>query len=90
MGVPLRERTQFEAEWRRYQALTNKKALAVAGDLRGVYVSGFAWAYPVQDLASDEAMENCEERRTDRRIEQACRLYAVGDDRVGDTPDNED
>jgi hypothetical protein len=82
MGVPLRSRTQFEAEWRSYQRLTGLKALAVAGDLKGVYVSGFAWAYPVQEIANDEALENCTERRADRSVEGACRLYAIGDERL--------
>jgi len=82
MGVPLREMTQFESEWKNYQRLRPLKALAVTGDLNGVYVSGFAFAYPVQSLANDEALENCEERRVDRRIEIECRLYAIGDDRV--------
>ena len=82
MGIPLRTMTQFESEWKNYQRLGSLKALAVAGDLNGVYVSGFAYAYPIQALADDEALENCEERRADRRIEDACRLYAIGDDRV--------
>jgi hypothetical protein len=84
MGVPLRERTQFESQWRSYQRLSGLKALAVAGDLEGVYVSGFAFSYPIQALADDEALETCEQRRTDRRIEDACRLYAIGDERVED------
>ena len=83
MGVQLREVTQFEAELRNFQNLAILKALAVAGDLDGVYVSGFAWAYPIQEFADDEAMENCEERRIDRRIEDPCRLYVVG----GENPD---
>ena len=85
MGIPLRTMTQFESEWKNYQRLGSLKALAVAGDLNGVYVSGFAYAYPIQALANDEALENCEERRTDRRVEDACRLYAIGDDRAQDT-----
>ena len=85
MGIPLREMSQFDSEWKNYQRLRTLKALAVAGDLNGVYVSGFAFAYPVQALANDEALENCEERRADRRVEQECRLYAVGNDRVDET-----
>ncbi len=84
MGVPLKSTTQFEAEWRNYQRLSGLKALAVSGDLRGVYVSGFAWAYPLQEPANEEALENCEERRADRRVEPACRLYAIGDERLGE------
>ena len=87
MGVALRDTTQFEAEWRNYQGLTGLKALAVAGDLQGVYVSGFSWAYPIQELANDEAMENCDERRLDRRIEDPCRLYAEGDERLAESGD---
>ena len=84
MGVELRRSTQFESEWRHYQRRSGLKALAVAGDLRGVYVSGFAFAYPIQALANDEALDTCEQRRADRRIEDACRLYAIGDERVED------
>ncbi len=84
MGVPLRSTTQFESEWRSYQRLTGLKALAVAGDLNGIYVSGFAWAYPIQELANEEALEGCEERRGDRRVQDACRLYAIGDEPVQD------
>ncbi len=82
MGIPLRGTTQFESEWKNYQRLGSLKAIAVAGDLNGVYVSGFAYAYPIQALANDEALENCEERRADRRVADECRLYAIGDDRV--------
>ena len=82
MGIPLRGMTQFDSEWKGYQDLGPRKAIAVAGDLNGVYVSGFAYAYPIQSLANDEALENCEERRRDRRIEGECRLFAIGDDRV--------
>lgn len=88
MGVPLRETTQFAAEWRNFQNLAALKALAVAGDLDGVYVSGFAWAYPIQELANDEAMENCEERRADRRIEDSCRLYVVDGETIDDSEDD--
>ncbi len=82
MGVALRETTQFDSEWRNYRRLAGLKALAVAGDLRGVYVSGFAFSYPVQALANDEALDACEQRRADRRVKDACRLYAMGDERV--------
>jgi hypothetical protein len=82
MGIPLREMTQFDSEWKNYQRLGPLKALAVAGDLNGVYVSGFAFAYPIQVLANDEALENCEERRVDRRVADECHLFAIGDDRV--------
>jgi len=85
MGIPLREVTQFESEWKNFQRLRPLKALAVAGDLNGVYVSGFAYAYPFQALANAEALESCEERRADRRVEQECRLYAIGDDPIAET-----
>jgi hypothetical protein len=86
MGIPLREVTQFESEWSTYKRLRPSKALAVAGDLNGAYVSGFAYAYPMQSLANEEALERCEERRVDRRIERACYLYAAGDDRIEENP----
>ncbi len=56
----------------------------MAGDLEGVYVSGFAYAYPLPQLAADEALERCEERRADRRIADPCRTYAIGDELADD------
>ena len=86
MGIPLREVTRFEADWGFYQRLRERKALAVAGDLGGVYVSGFAYAYPTQSLANGAALERCEERRADRGIEAPCGLYAIGNTRAGEAP----
>ena len=80
IGIPVNSRTQFESEWSTYLRLSGFKSLAVAGDLEGVYVSGFAHAYPLPQLAVDEALERCEERRADRRIADPCRTYAIGDE----------
>ena len=86
MGIPLREVTRFEADWGFYQRLRERKALAVAGDLGGVYVSGFAYAYPAQSLANSAALDRCEERRADRGIESPCALYAIGNARTAELP----
>ncbi len=82
MGIEVKSVTQFHAEWRVYSDHIGFKALTVAGDLEGVYVSGYAYAYPSEDMAIEAAFEYCEGRRTDRRITEQCRLYAVGDDVV--------
>ena len=82
VGVKLRKRTQFESEWRAYLNLSPFKSLAVAGDLNGVYVSGFAHDSATQELADEEALRHCQQRRRDRRIDEPCRTYAVGDEEV--------
>ena len=82
IGVPVRERSQFGAEWRQYLKLADFKSLAVAGDLEGVYASGFVHGSAQSQLAVDEALEHCELRRIDRQIEDPCRTYAIGDERV--------
>lgn len=82
IGVKLRKRTQFESEWKAYLKLSPFKSLAVAGDLNGVYVSGFAHDAATQELADEEALQHCEQRRRDRRIDDPCRTYAVGEDKV--------
>jgi hypothetical protein len=45
-------------------------------------VTGFAFGKTSRDEAEREALRACAERRADRRIEAACRLYAAGDARV--------
>jgi hypothetical protein len=80
IGIPVNSRTQFESEWSTYLKLSGFKSLAVAGNLDGVYVSGFAHGYLLPQLAVDEALERCEQRRADRRIADPCRTYAIGDE----------
>lgn len=86
MGIPLREVTRFEADWGFYLRLRERKALAVAGDLGGIYVSGFAYAYPTQSFANRAALDRCEERRADRGIAAPCGLYAIGNARTSEAP----
>jgi hypothetical protein len=79
IGVEQRAKSRFESDWRRYLKLPSAKALAVAGDVEGVYVSGVAYAEPSDAAARAHAMERCQRRRLDRRIVAECRPYAVGD-----------
>lgn len=84
IGVKVREQTRFESEWKGYLKLSPLKSLAVAGDVNGVYVSGFAQASPTRERAVEGALQHCELRRLDRRIADPCRTYAVGDEKVRD------
>ncbi len=80
MGVALRTQTQFDSEFKRYREMAPRKAMAVAGDVGGSYVIGYSHAYPTTDMAIEDALEFCEQRRVDRRIESECRIYAVDDE----------
>ena len=80
MGVALRTQTQFDSEFKRYREMALRKAMAVAGDVGGRYVIGYSHAYPTTDMAIEGALEFCEQRRVDRRIESECRIYAVDDE----------
>jgi hypothetical protein len=80
MGVTFKSRTQFEAEWSAYLKMAPRKAMAIAGDIDSQYVLGYSYAYVREDSAIEEALEACEERRADRRIDAPCRLYAFGDE----------
>jgi hypothetical protein len=80
MGIRVRARTRFETEWRRYLERPEAKALAVAGDLRGRYVSGIAHGEDSLEAAARRALARCEVRRAERRIVGACRAYAHGDE----------
>ncbi len=89
MGMHMRTTTQFETEMNRFRALPPEKSMAIAGDPSGVYVSGYAYDYPTRELAVQEALQYCEQRREDRRIESECRTYAVGDDILEDQTQRE-
>jgi hypothetical protein len=80
IGMPLRNKTRFASEWKDYTELPGFKALAVAGDLGGKYVSGWTSEYCEQQSATADALKNCEQRRRDRRIAGQCWVYAIGDE----------
>lgn len=82
IGVPMRDRTRWEAEWRTYQRFEGPKALAVAGDMQGQFVTGIATGQATQEDAVKAAMEDCAQRRADRRLMEACRIYAIGNEVV--------
>ena len=82
IGVPMRDRTRWEAEWRTYQRFDEPKALAVAGDMQGQFVTGIGTGQATQEEAVTAAMEDCAQRRADRRLTDECRIYAIGNDVV--------
>src|SRR5512134_3402282 len=67
IGIPLRAKTQFQSEGKRYLSLPEEKSLAVAGDLDGVYASGIAQGAASTEAAIADALAWCEQRRKDRR-----------------------
>jgi hypothetical protein len=75
---------RFTDEWTRYERLQPNKALAVAGDLATVYVSGYAFGYMDAEAAVKAALAECEARRIDRRVAAPCKTYAVGGQRVAE------
>lgn len=79
IGIKLRGSTQFESNWNSYTKLPMSKAFALAGGISSKHVSGLAWGKASAEDAAEEAMRFCEERRRDRRITEACHLYALGD-----------
>lgn len=68
--------------WRSYQALPAERALAIAGDPRRQWVAGFVGGQPNRDDAERIALTKCHQRRTARRLQVPCHLYAVGDEIV--------
>ena len=94
IGVRLKKTSQFDNEMKRYHDFAPHKAIAVAGDVQGAYVIGYAVGASSQKEAILEALDECEKRRSERRIEDDCRMHAIDDDIIGedepeDEPENE-
>jgi hypothetical protein len=69
--------------WGAYQKLPSERALAVAGDLRrDHWVAGASGGHATREEAEQAALSECRVRRGLRRMQAACRLYAVGDEIV--------
>jgi hypothetical protein len=80
--VPLNERTRWDSEWLKYQRLAGEKALAFAGDRQGQFVTGIATDRATQQEAVKAALDECAQRRADRRLADECHLYAIGNEIV--------
>jgi len=80
IGMPLPEGSRFQSQWKHYVRLQPHKAIAVAGDMSGQFVAGYSFGYATESDAIDAALADCESRRADRRIEDRCRTFAVGNE----------
>lgn len=79
----------LDGVWAEYRALRPERALAIAGDLRqDRWVAGAAGRSASPAEAQDAALRECRRRRAALRLQDPCRLYAVGDEIVwpGITP----
>jgi hypothetical protein len=64
-----------------------ERALAIAGDPRGDrWVTGASGGHPSSAEAQESALLQCRMRRVARRLQEACVLYAVGDEIVWHGP----
>jgi hypothetical protein len=84
IGLELRSSGRFDTEWRAYLKLPPHKSVAIAGDVEGRYVIGYGFEKATRAAASSAAMEDCNLRRADKRIEDSCRIVAVDDEMIGD------
>ena len=56
---------------------------AIVLGLGGILTEALAdVAFARAPLSRDEALENCEGRRADRRVKEPCYVYAIGDERL--------
>lgn len=74
--------TDFDAEWNRYLAEGTPKAFVRAGDTGAPSASGYGVGLSSEAEAIESAIETCEARRGELRIESPCVLYAINDEVV--------
>jgi hypothetical protein len=62
--------------------MPDERALALAGDPELRWVAGASSGHASLQEAEQEALAECRRRRAQRRMQDPCRLYAVGDEIV--------
>jgi len=85
IGLELRSSGRFDSEWNHYLQLEAHKSLAFAGDVEGRYVIGYGFEEATLAEAMTAAIDDCELRRADKRIEDPCKIVAVDDALIGDS-----
>ncbi len=83
------KKTPFERQFERYRSVALPKAMAVAGDLTGVWAAGHAHRGTSAGLAIVDALERCDRSRHRFGITTECRIYAVGNQIVEGNPELE-
>jgi hypothetical protein len=81
VGFPIEQlerEIRYCGEYRDYMKLEGSKALAVAGEPCGIFVSGLAYGEADALTAETRAVQLCEARRADRRVGAPCVLHARG------------
>jgi len=68
--------------WRDYAKMPEERALAIAGDPERRWVGAASGGYATREMAEDSVLAECMRRRNARRMQEPCRLYAVGDEIV--------
>jgi hypothetical protein len=73
--------------WRDFLALPEQRALAIAGDpRRDRWVSGSSGGHASLEDAEEGALAECRRWRAQRRMQDACQTYAVGEEVVWTGP----
>jgi len=83
------KKSLFERRFERYRSVALPKAMAVAGDLDGVWAAGYAHRGTSAGLSIIEALERCDRNRSRFGIAAECRIYAVGNQIVEGNPELE-
>ena len=74
--------------WHDYLTLPAERALAIAGDpRRDRWVTGSSGGDSSRDEAEERALAECKRRRAQRRLQDACQIYAIGDEIVWAGPE---
>ncbi len=76
---------KLRAIWHDYRALPEHRALSIAGDLsRSRWVAGATGGHASPADAEAASLRECRRRRAQERMQDACVLYAIGDEVVWD------
>jgi hypothetical protein len=72
---------ELRSLWRDYRTLPAERALAIAGDPeRSRFVAGAVGGLETRAGAESEALRECQRRRQRARIQDPCKMYAIGDE----------
>ena len=76
------EESKFEQDLIQYRQFKARKAYALAMDDSGEWASGYAHDYPTQEMADEEALLKCNERRLLENIQSKCEIYMQGNTKI--------
>lgn len=75
------EQHEIQEHESKYEKKKSFKAFVIAVDSKETYTFHYGWSYKTQEEANNSVLQNCEKGKIDRKVNNECILYYIGENK---------